>query len=163
MEEEIWKDIPEFEGFYQVSNLGNVKSFKKGKELILKKSINKGRYAVCFYHNKKAVVKKVHKLVAIAFLNHIPDGMKTIVDHIDNNPLNDRADNLRLTNNRDNVSKDKRGYTSDYVGVCWNKKYNKWMAQIRIGKKSKFLGYFLDELKASEAYKKALSGLVNEL
>lgn len=157
---EVWKDIKGYEGKYQVSDLGNVKSFKKNKELILKKSINRGRHIVCVYHNSKAKVVKVHTLVAMAFLGHVPDGtLKIVIDHIDNNKLNDASINLQLITNRENTSKDKKGFTSKYVGVCWAKKYNKWLSQIRIGKKSKFLGYFDNEIEASDAYQKMLSSL----
>jgi hypothetical protein len=168
---EIFKDIPEYEGFYQVSNLGNVKSLeriairlKKGnyivKEKILKhiKCAN-GYYDVVLCKNKQRKMIKVHQLVAMAFLNHKPNRHKIVVDHIDNNPLNNRLENLQLISARENTSKDRKNGSSQYIGVSWIKRYNKWKAEIRINGKQKYLGRFANELKASEAYQNALKNL----
>lgn len=89
-EQEIWKDIPNYEGLYQVSNFGNVKSLEryvKGKvdnrlqkENILSKrlvgDIGNQYYAVtlCNNNNKNRKQIKISVLVAMAFLNHIPNG-----------------------------------------------------------------------------------------
>ena len=134
---EEFKDIEGYEGLYQVSNLGNVKSLKFKKERILKGT---------------RVVKKIHQLVAIAFLGHEPNGYKTVVDHINNNPLNNTLDNLQLITHRENLSKDKKGCSSDYTGVGWHKGAKKWHAQIYIKGKVKHLGLFTDELEAAESY-----------
>ena len=82
---EIWKDIPNYEGYYQVSNLGNVRSIDrviknrkaecvlKGKDI--KFSIDGGGYKkvkLSINGNTKDI--KVHKLVAITFMNHKPNG-----------------------------------------------------------------------------------------
>ena len=93
---EIWKNVKGFED-YEVSELGNVKSLKLGKERILKNSIDKkGYYKVNLSNKGKTKTFKVHKLVAMAFLNHKPCGYKIVVDHIDNNPLNNNVENLQL-------------------------------------------------------------------
>jgi hypothetical protein len=168
---EIWKDIPDYEGMYQVSNLGNVKSLsrvvlRKGKYPFLsKEKILSGRidsngyYSLSLFKNKTRKFFKKHQLVAMAFLGHKPDGStKIVVDHIDNNKLNNRLDNLQLISHRENVSKDKKG-TSEYTGVCWNKKSNKWKAYIMLNKKQKYLGYFETEQDAHLAYKNALKQL----
>lgn len=76
---EIWKDIPDYEGLYQVSNLGNIKSFPKRyknrygylirKEIILSPSKDrKGYLNICLTKNKKKKVIKVHRLVLNAFI-----------------------------------------------------------------------------------------------
>lgn len=104
---EVWKDIKGWEGKYQISNLGNVKSVYrtvnymfKGKEKtrriyerILKKAINKFGYEyVNLTDNYKAKKLKVHRLVAEAF---IPNPLnKRTVNHIDGNKLNNCVDNL---------------------------------------------------------------------
>lgn len=167
---EIWKDIPEYEGYYQVSNLGNVKSVsrivyrKDGKiqtfkERILKPAKSKNYLCVILYKNKIRKNIKVHQLVAMAFLNHIPCGHKIVVDHIDNDKLNNKVENLQLTTNRHNTSKDKKG-TSKYTGVCWRKARQKWRARIAINGKLKHLGYFENELDAHEAYQDKLKEIV---
>lgn len=165
---EIWKDVKGYEGLYQVSNLGRVKSLKRVvykrngtnqtlKEKILKNNYNgKGYYHVMLYKNTNKKTLKIHKLVAMAFLGHKPCGHNEVVDHIDNNQANNRLDNLQLTTVRHNASKDKKCGTSKYVGVCWDKSAKKWKSQILYNGKNKFLGNFNDEIKASEAYQNAL-------
>lgn len=169
MEKEIWKDIPGYEGLYQVSSLGRVKSLDrvvphgrfgefKLKGRVLKPSATTKGYLsldLCKYGMIKTIT--VHKLAAMAFLNHEPCGMKEVVDHIDNNPLNNRVDNLQLITSRENVSKDKTGGTSQYVGVSWDKNAKKWKASIRINGKLKHLGLFTDEYEAHLAYQKKLN------
>jgi hypothetical protein len=167
---EIWKDIPNYEGLYQVSNFGNVRSLEryvKGKvenrlqkENILSKRLvgNLGNqyYAVTLCNNKDRKQIKVSVLVAMAFLNHTPNGyVGFTVDHIDNNPLNNNLDNLQVITKRENSSKDRKGI-SKYTGVTFNKKSNKWISQIWINGKNKTLGSFDDELEAHRAYQKEL-------
>lgn len=160
---EVWKDIPNYEGYYQVSNLGRVKSldrvvphskygFMNVNGRLLKHCKDKDGYEFVSLHNKDKKTLFVHKLVAIAFLNHKPCGMKIIVDHINNNKLDNRVENLQLTNNRHNSSKDKIGLTSKYIGVNLHKQSNRWRARIMINKKQLSLGYFDTELEASKAY-----------
>lgn len=171
-QKEIWKDVPNYEGYYQVSNLGRVKSVKRivhrsdgkiqtFKEKILKLANDSHGYLIvnlCKVGNQK--VKKVHKLVAMAFLGHNPNGFNEIVDHIDNNQFNNRLDNLQLTTVRHNSSKDKKWGTSKYTGVSWYKRDEKWAAGIMINGKSKNLGTFDTELEAHQAYQNALNNII---
>lgn len=170
-QEEIWKDIPGYEGLYQVSNLGNVKSLerivlKNGKYPFLSKgkilknnNIGKGYLVVFLSKNGNVKMFQIHQLVAIAFLNHIPNGHKIVVDHINNIRSDNRLENLQTITNRENLSKDKKGGTSKYVGVSWNKAMKKWKSQIRINGNRKHLGYFENELDAHNAYQKELKKL----
>tara|TARA_R110002072_G_C7681270_1_gene511429 strand:- start:34 stop:513 length:480 start_codon:yes stop_codon:yes gene_type:complete len=157
---EEFRDVKGFEGIYQVSNLGRVKSFKVNKERIKEPCIGTtGYYHTGLIKEGKQHTKKIHQLVAIAFLNHTPCGYSIVVDHIDGDALNNRLDNLQLITNRENSSKDKKGGTSKYTGVCWDKSRGKWMASIRINGKRNTLGRYTDELKAAKAYQKALNAL----
>jgi hypothetical protein len=166
---EIWKDIPGYEGMYQVSNMGNVKSLSKEKlhngkypittnEKVLKPSPNNLGYllvGLCSNGLKKTM--RVHTLVAMAFLNHKSDGTnKIVVDHINNIKTDNRLVNLQLISQRENISKDKKNGTSQYTGVCWDKSKNKWKTEIKIDDKKKHLGYFTDEYEAHLEYEKAL-------
>lgn len=111
---EIWKDIVGFEGIYQVSNLGRIKSFQKWKrascpdEYVLKSTVaNNGYCQVTLYNGKKRAKYLVHRLVAEAFIPN-PNGLPHI-NHIDENPENNAASNLEwctpLYNNRYGTAK----------------------------------------------------------
>lgn len=97
---EIWKDIKGYEGLYQVSNLGRVKSFREStkygmqKEYILKPSlINSGYYVVTLYSPDKAKRKfQIHRLVAETFISN--DKNLPCVNHKDENKTNNCVDNL---------------------------------------------------------------------
>jgi hypothetical protein len=168
-QQEEFRSIPGYEGLYEVSNFGNVKSLEreylnKGKypgtvkEKILKPHFtDKGYQKVNLYKDGKSRHIKNHVLVAMAFLGHKPDGThKIVVDHIDNNPLNNHVSNLQLISQRENSSKDKKNGSSQYTGVIRNKNTNKWHSHIKINGKQKHLGLFVSEEEAHEAYQKAL-------
>ena len=166
---EIWKEVKGYID-YEVSNLGRVKSLARTihrtngttqtyKQRILKPCVDScGYLSVNISKNLKMKNKKVHQLVAIAFLNHKPCGFKLVIDHIDNNPLNNDLGNLQIITHRENTSKDKKGL-SKYTGVTWFSRDKKWKAQITINGKNKHLGYFKDEEEAAEAYRIALNNL----
>ena len=153
-QEEIWKDVPNYDGLYQVSNLGRVRRIDNKK--LLKVSFRKKGYSVCvLFSNKRAKTFYIHQLVAMAFLEHKPCGMKLVVDHINNIKTDNRLENLQIITNRQNLSKDKVG-TSKFTGVSWNNHAKKWLSQIRINKKSINLGYFDKEIDAHLAYQNKL-------
>jgi hypothetical protein len=172
MENEIFKAIPGYEGLYEVSNLGNVKSLPKQwlnykndickiGEKILTSRIEKSGYK--YLGIKKDKVRKfykVHQLVAMAFLGHTPCGHKIVVDHINGNKLDNRLENLQLISSRENCSKDKKNKTSKYTGVHWNKRLNKWIAQLDINKQKVYLGLFNCELKAHLSYQNKVKSLM---
>ena len=89
---EIWKDIKDYEGHYQVSNWGRIKSIKFGKEIILKQNIRRGYYYVCLSKNGIAKNYFIHRLVAEAFLDN-PNNYPC-VNHKDENKLNNNVENL---------------------------------------------------------------------
>jgi hypothetical protein len=158
---EIWKPIPNYEGLYEVSNLGSVKSLRNDKfkkEKILKQGVNgRGYFHVRLYINGISKTRKTHQLVAESFLNHKPDGtQKLVVDHINDNPKDNRLVNLQVVTGRFNCKKTQGKYSSKYKGVCWDKSRNKWMAQIKINGKKKHLGLFKCELPAHLAYQNKL-------
>ena len=94
--EEVWKDIKGYEGRYQISNLGNVKSLKYRNQNLVKKltqrTSNKGYKVVGLTDKGKTNFVLVHRLVAMAFVDNPND--YPIVNHKDENPLNNQADNL---------------------------------------------------------------------
>jgi len=157
---EVWKDIPSFEKKYQVSNLGNVRALNyKRMNIIknLKKPINNsGRHYVCLSNRGNIFSNSnVYVLVARAFLGHKPCGYKLVVDHIDNNPLNDRLYNLQVISHRQNISRTNKG-SSKYTGVFWDKSVDRWKSCIYVNKKQKYLGSYKSEKKAAQAYQNEL-------
>lgn len=111
--EEIWKDIPNYVGLYQVSNLGNVKSLnynKTKKSKLLTNSLDSNGYLRVGLSNNKALKTiRVHQLVAMSFLDYVRNGkLDVVVDHIDNNKLNNNINNLQLLSNRHNCVKDRK-------------------------------------------------------
>ena len=94
-----------------------------------------------------------HRL-ACAFMGLDIEGKE--VDHIDGNPSNNRIANLRAcsrTDNNRNTRPHRDNLYSKWKGVSWDKRRGKWYARLgRVQEKDKFLGYFLDEREAAEAY-----------
>jgi hypothetical protein len=160
---EIFKEIPGYEGIYEVSNLGNIKSFKFGKEKLLRPRLGQAIcYSIVLSKNGKLKAFKIHQLVAMAFLNHKPDGtQKIVVDHIDSNPLNNRLCNLRLITNRENCSKERTHKSGLPVGVSFHKSTNKYQSKIFYNGKQKYLGLFNTIEDASKAYQNKLNSIKN--
>ena len=157
---ETFKDIPNYKGVYQVSDLGRVKSFKFNSPRILKPYVSGSGYLsinLCTNGNRRAFGVSV--LVAMAFLEHNPNGHKVVVDHINGNKKDNRLENLQLISSRENVSKELKGGTSKYIGVGWHKRVGKWCSKIWIKGKRKHLGYFDNEEDARDAYQNALHKL----
>lgn len=157
MQKEIWKDIPNYEGLYQVSNLGNVKSLPKKFNktgCILKSKTKNEKYYKAVDLNNKGIRKTylIHHLVSMTFLNHNPkDNKLLVIDHINNNKLDNRLENLQIVTHRVNVNKDMKS-SSVFWGVSYYKKTNKWRCQKYINGKIKHLGYYKTEQEAKIVY-----------
>lgn len=111
----IWKDIPEYEGIYEVSNDGRVRTHKdkttytkmhgirKWKQRELKEKNPKGRdVRVSLYKNGKEKSFLVHRLVAYAFIPRVEG--KDDINHIDGNPRNNNVENLEWCNCTENIN-----------------------------------------------------------
>lgn len=117
MEKEIWKDIEGFEGMYQVSNLGHVRSLKFGREMILKpRNHVRGYLNVNLCKDGQSREITVHKLVAEAFLPRpvYPKELDAFdgteydyeleVNHKDENKKNNSVENLEWCLHRYNTN-----------------------------------------------------------
>ena len=111
---EIWKDVENYEGFYQVSNLGRVRSLERDvycqngivhhlKEKVLVQNLDKQGYAyVSLCLNGKMKTIKTHRLVALAFIPN-PEN-KPQVNHKDEVKTNNVVDNLEWCSAQENVN-----------------------------------------------------------
>ena len=96
--EEIWKNVKEYDN-YQISNFGNVRNKIRMKEVIPFVS-KQGYKRVNLWKNNKSKKFSVHRLVWETFNGIVPDGLQ--VNHIDENKLNNRLDNLNLMTHTEN-------------------------------------------------------------
>ena len=100
---EEWRDIKDYEGLYQISSEGKVKSLKWGKERILKgKKTPNGYLHVCLCKNGKLVWKRVHRLVAEAFLPNPQNLLE--VNHKDECKENNHVENLEWCDRKYNCN-----------------------------------------------------------
>ena len=123
--DEVWKDIPFAKGYYQVSNLGRVRSIdrtanakqstRKIKGQVLQQSLSSGYAIVTLSFDGVRKSVRVHRLVAEAFLPN-PINKRT-VNHIDENKLNNRIENLEWATDRENANHGNRTKKSA-LGRC---------------------------------------------
>lgn len=157
---EIWKNIPDYEGHYIVSNLGNVKSIKFNKEITLKQANDAYGYKhLTLFKNGIMKTIKVHKLVAMCFLGHKPSGYSAVINHINHNRKDNRVCNLEEISQRENANLKHIKSSSKYVGVGFDKYHNRYASYIKINKKKIHLGYFKCEIKAGIYYNLALQNI----
>lgn len=126
---EIWKEIKDFEN-YAVSNYGRVfnlrkKDFKKFSVNSFfnysKRTVKSRKYlSVNLYHKGKTCHRVVHKLVAEAFIQNDDPEHKIYVDHIDNDPKNNMAINLRWVS---------PGVNNEFARTDELQKYNRWLLE----------------------------------
>jgi hypothetical protein len=104
MNNEIWKTIEGYED-YDVSNYGNIRSWKytNSPRLLKPKSIGKGYLVVSLSKNAQIKQLSVHKLVGMAFINN-PDN-KPHINHIDEDIKNNHSDNLEWCTQQENIQK----------------------------------------------------------
>ena len=123
---EIWKDIQGYEGLYQVSNLGRVRSLRdnhKNKRIKTLKPCNRGNYlGVCLMKESRIKCHLIHRLVAIHFIEN-RDNLPC-VNHKDENHNNNRVDNLEWCTVKYNINYGTR-----------NEKASKSLTGIFIGEK----------------------------
>ena len=157
---EQWRLISEFPN-YMVSSCGRVMNIRRFR--VLRPLNNRCEYLyVDLYSNVKTSHKKIHRLVAEAFILNLTD--LPCVDHIDRNKLNNHISNLRWCTreeNQHNRSKNKNG-SSIYKGLSFHKQANKWKAHICHYGLQIYLGLFTDEVEAAYAYDRKAKELFKE-
>ena len=103
------------------------------------RSIYLGRYE----NGKKHVTTvKMHQAIMEA----------RMIDHVDNDGLNNQRSNLRLCTATTNQQNRKVNYNKRFKGVSWHKRIGAWAVHIRVNKQLKHIGYYNDELYAAKVY-----------
>ena len=119
--EEVWKDIPGYEGLYQSSNLGRIKSLRRNgtPERIMKARSDKDGYQILDLRRKyKRKTCRVHRLIALTFLDNPKD--KSEVNHINFNKRDNSVSNLEwMTPDENKQHSIKHGVSGEY-SKRWN-------------------------------------------
>lgn len=153
---EQWKPINGYEGLYEVSNLGRVKSlprhWKSGRgnivkhrnyEIYLKFGLSaSGYYQVNLWKSGNLKSVPVHQLVWDAFGNKPRDGRRLQIDHIDGNKTNNHICNLQLLTQRENIGKGYQSKRSLPTGVLYRKDRGKYAAIYWANGKPHRRGYY---------------------
>ena len=164
---EEWREIKGYEGFYDVSNKGRVRSYPRSGTptltiKIAKQWVHKGYYRVALWRNNKGVQCSPHLLVWDTFGDEPRNGRILQVDHIDENKLNNSIKNLQLLAARDNLRKSKKYHKEEGVpvGVHWDKVSKKYRLQLQENNIKRHYGRFSDLQSAIKKYQE-VTGDVN--
>jgi hypothetical protein len=151
---EVWKDVVGYEGLYEVSSIGRLRSLNYPKAKIIKHGLRSGYPSAMLYKESKYKNIFIHIIEAIAFIdpNYLKKGL--VVNHKDFNRQNNLLSNLEVVTMRENNNKKHLPSTSKYTGVYLNK--GKWNSVISVNRKRIYLGYFNTEIEASRYYEAAL-------
>lgn len=168
-----WADIPECNGMYQASSDGDVRSTdkyvncknnskRKCKSKVLSKyRDSEGYLCVSIMKFGKTTIERVHKLMAMAFLGHKPNGMNAVIDHINGDKEDNSIKNLEVVSHRENISRGKNRKAKKSLFTGLKKRGEKWCASIYFEGKDCYLGTFNDENTAAMAYKTAKNSIEN--
>lgn len=181
--QENWKDVVDFEGLYQVSDMGRVRwhldrpRYHKTSKPELKKFNNKDYHSVDLSVNNKVYRKSVHQLVAAAFIPNFKYG--DVINHIDGDKTNNCISNLELsTTSANNVHAYQTGLKeitnkkSKYFGVSTiDRKLKRkdgsikiartYKATIRLSGEKMYIKQSTDEIECAKAYDDYLDSINN--
>ena len=173
---EQWKSVIGYELYYEVSDLGNVRSLdrktitgawgsynKKGKLLTTQNRPNGYKIITLMVGKGSKKCALVHRLVAESFIG---PSLGLVVDHIDGDRSNNKLSNLEYVTMRENIcrgglseSRPNKKCASRGVTVS---KWNRYISSVRVKGKSIYLGSFGTEEEAASAYKKAVADIENQ-
>ena len=168
---EFFIPVKGFEGFYECSNFGNIRSLDriivyknggkrlhKGRVLSRNNVTQDGHVNCVLYKNGSRKDTKAHIPIFYSFNPEKYPIKGYEIDHIDDDPANNRPENLQQITYRQNSQKRSMRYkkSSKFIGVTFDKTRpnQPWIAQITKGKKHIFIGRYKTEELADSAFKK---------
>jgi hypothetical protein len=166
---EEFRAIKDYEGYYEVSDLGRVRSLERYAphalyglmrvEAKIRKQMPSGNGYLKLKLSSSGPQKSfaVHVLVAVAFLDHEPCGHNLVINHKNFDGTVNVKSNLEIVSQRKNADHKHVPHSSGFTGVNYKTDRKRWRAGIYIDGKRKHLGYFRDEIEASKAYENALN------
>lgn len=166
---EIWKDIPEYEGMYQCSSFGQVRSLDRidcrnrriNGTTMKQNKCSTGYIAISLWKNGIRKDIKAHQLVAMCFFNHTQCGYSLVVNHKNGNRIDNNVENLEVVTARYNSQHSSQmrvdSKSSIYTGVVYREKLNTYQVAITINGERIYIGAYKDELEASDVYLSAVS------
>lgn len=170
---EKWVDIPKYEGYYIISDNGNI--FRLPRYVKCKDGITRfvngckkmpyltreGYLCIDLYKDGLRTKNTVHSLVFDSFNNEEKSDLKKVINHINFNKMDNRLKNLEIISHRENTSKSHIKSESKYVGV--GRSGDKWRARIMNNGTSVYLGTFDTDVQAKDAYLLALFEIENDI
>lgn len=162
---EIWKQVVGFEEFYEVSNKGQIRSFRT-KRILKTYLINSGYKSIKFTVNNRRTSHLIHRLVATAFIPN-EDELANQVNHINGDKLDNSVDNLEWVTCSSNlkhafeiglrtkescktyVGLKHKNPLSKYHNVSYDKSRSKWVAKVTHNGKNHFQKRFYNEIEAA--------------
>jgi hypothetical protein len=155
---EQWKDIEGYDGLYQISSFGRIKSYHISETFgcIRKGWVCKGYCYIRLHNNNIQKTFRIHRIVAISFTPN-PEN-KPEVNHRDLVGTHNCVWNLEWNTRRENETHYyiTKKYSSKHIGVYWSEEKLKWVATVSHKGKSIYLGYYTKETEASNVYQKAI-------
>ena len=143
-------DVEELKKVFRLKDgtLERLRSYPSTKWVVVKNSGNTNGYCNVKFNSMRVYY---HTIVWVLTTGEdIPEGMQ--IDHINGNRIDNRFENLRLVTDRGNNQNLKVHRKGKLVGCHFNKREGRYVAQIRIGKKAIFLGYYATEEEAHNIY-----------
>lgn len=160
---EEFKELPDFDGIYQVSDLGRVKCFRGKKIKFLKQRLSTAGYLRTTLHfNGTRKTRHIHQLVVISFMGFVPKCQDYVPNHKNFIKTDNRKLNLEIVTNRENSNRKHLKSSSVYVGVDYHKRTRKWRSRIVYKGSLLHLGLFDSEIEASNTYQSKLKEINGE-